>query len=329
MRSVLVTVAAGLVLAAPAHADQVGERIAAEVERTNAYLNTEEYTPTVFHEWSTACGRDQKVYLRQTDDPAAQWPYEWSWPPGTLVQRMEADGVPLPCFFEPSAGSDQESVLFWHGSGARDYYEFWGAHWKRRYDGSWGWSTRWGAAVDDAELGVDPASGVRYFRDGQGTQASGIAFFPGVITVEDLERGRIDHVVALQVPEACGWEDLRWPAQRTDGWGSMATNPHCVPYGVHVKLPASAQAPEWASRFVKILVQAAKDYGLVVTDQTRWTVAARAENWKRPYAPWGWRNPYPSLMVGPWCDDHPDWWSCYPDKFNAFGGFPWAELEVA
>lgn len=320
-----------LTVPAAAHADPVGQRIADEVARTNAFVNTEVFTPAVYHDWTTACGQDQSVYLHQTSDPDAQWPYEWSWPPDTLVQRMEHDGVPLPCYFEPSAGSDQEAVLFWHGNkahGERDYYEFWGAHWKRRYDGTYGWSTRWGAAVDNEELGTDPASGARYFHDGQGTQASGIAFFPGVITVQDLEQGEIDHVVALQVPEACGWEDLRYPAQRTDGWGSMQTNEWCVPYGTRLKLPATAEAPEWASRFVHILVQAAKTHGLIVTDQTHWTVSVRAENWKRPYAPWGDKNPYPSLLVGPWCDDHPDWWSCYPDKYNAFNGFPWEQLNA-
>jgi hypothetical protein len=330
-RPALLLIALSLSFPPSASADAVGDRIAAEVERTNAHLNTEEFTPTVYHEWSTSCGEDQKVYLHQTDNPDAQWPYEWSWPPAALVDRMEVVGVPLPCYFEPAAGSDQESVIFWHGdksAGQGDYYEFWGAQWKRRYDQTYGWSTRWGAAVDENEMGIDPASGARYFTDGQGAQASGIAFFPGVITVDDLERGEIDHIVALQVPEACGWEDIRFPAQRTDGWGSMSTNEWCVPYGVHVKLPQSAQPGPYASRFVKILVQEAKDYGFDVTDQNHWTVGVRAENWKRPYAPWGDEDPYARLLVGPWCVDHPDWWSCYPDKYNAFGGFPWDQLHV-
>jgi hypothetical protein len=326
----LLTIALFLILVAPASADPVGQRIADEINRTNFFMNTTEFTPTFFEEWSTACGNDQKIYLQAGEDANGNPFYEWSWPPAHLINRMQVDGVPLPCFFEPSAGTDQESVLIWNGDksgGQRDYYEFWGAHWKRRYDGTYGWSTRWGAAVNWNELGYDPVSKAHYFQNGDGTQASGITFIDTVIRLNEVDDSRLGHPIGLIVPEACGWEDVRFPAQRTDGWGSMQTNGWCVPYGAFLKFPPDAQAAWWASDFAKKLVEWGKTDGFLVTDQTHNNVGIRGENPSRLYGGWE-GNPWPKILGGQNCVDHPEWWSCYPDKNNIFNGIPWDQLRL-
>lgn len=293
-------------MAGTAQADDYGTRVAAEVARTNVWVNTASYTPPVYDEWSTACGL-QRVTMKG-------WVYSQ-----TIQDRWNA--VPLPCYFKASPGTDQEAVLRWHGSSSLDYYEFWGAHWEC----CGGWYARWGGGADETELKVD-ASGVRTWPSGMGTQASGIAFIPGLLMLSELQAGRIGHVVAMEVPEACGY--YQPPAARTDGWGTMATNTHCLPYGTLLKLPPTAVAAPGASTFARMIVQAAKDYGLMVTDQTHDTVAFRGENWHRPYAPWGSTNPYIAVFDGKTCDQAGGYKGC-PDKLNQLAGVPWGQLYKA
>lgn len=306
--AVLVAVLA-LLAPAMASADAYGDRIASEVARTNVWLNTAAYAPPVYDEWSTACGL-QKVAMRD-------WVYSQ-----TIQSRWMA--VPLPCYFAASPGSDQEAVLRWHGAkpaGTYDYYEFWGANWGwDSTDNAYEWRARWGGAANTTELPT--VNGVRVWPGGMGTQASGIAFIPGLILVSELQAGVIPHVVGLEVPEACG--TIHPPATRTDGGGTMATNPYCMEYGTLLKFPAGYPCT-WtgSTSFARVVCRAMRDYGAMVTDQTRDTVAMRGENYHRPYAPWGSTDPYQAFFQP--CSG----WGCSPDKFNQFYGFPWGALTRA
>jgi hypothetical protein len=67
-----------------------------------------------------------------------------------------------------------------------------------------------------------------------GTAASGIPLLAGMLTIEELQRGVIDHIVGVGIPEPLAG---RWsfPAQRTDGESSGKFS---IPEGAIFRLPA-------------------------------------------------------------------------------------------
>ena len=296
-------------LAAPAAAD---ERLAAEVERTNIWVNTDQYTPPIYEvtDASKPCVTD--VRHRHID--------------GSIMPELEQRWrrAPLPCSILPSGGSDAEAVVMNRTGEGLDYYEFW----ILRREGR-DWAAAWGGAANDRAFRW--WDGTRAWNDpaGQfGTQASGIAFVPGVVRVAELQAGRIDHPVQLVVPQAC--RTWRAPATRTD---NEAGGKHCFEYGTRYELPDDVDI-SGLPRLARTIAQAAKDHYLVVTDQSGSTLAIRAENWRRPGAQWGEENPYPNAFG---CDGRAEngralrpgqeEYDCYPDKRNLFRDFPWRELR--
>jgi hypothetical protein len=308
-RGVLLALLALLLAAQAAQADQYGERLQALSDAHDSWFNFSSFSPTRFEAWSTACAPEyvERFGWQDSGNPVAP-----------VIQSRQTK-VPLPCFFGSSSGSDQEASLIWHGAkqpGQYDYCDFWGMAW----DWPYAWHDRWGGCADDSEMIPGPGR-IRAFPYGMGVQGSGIAFFPGTITVSDLARGRIDHAVQVEVPEACG--TYAPPAQRTDGSGTLDSNPNCFPYGVLVKAPQSASCVD-GTWFCRVLLQAAKDYGLMATDQTHDSIVLRFENYRRKYAPWGDSNPYAQYMSGADCDKS-QWRGC-GNRLNQMYGFPWASL---
>ncbi len=157
-------------------------------------------------------------------------------------------------------------------------------------------------------------------------QASGLAFVPGVILVSELRSGVIRHAIRITVPTSCSsWV---WPATRTDGDASPTGTNDCYEYGTVYKLSATFVIPQSWPNVDRMIVQAAKDYGLVVTDANRYGIGFRFENYERQWAAW---SPDGSV-VDPYMDPsrtdlnlfqcpNPANWSCYPDANNLFHPF--------
>jgi hypothetical protein len=146
--------------------------------------------------------------------------------------------------------------------------------------------------------------------------------------VAELREGRIDHPVHLTVPHSC--RTWRPPATRTD---ARAGGERCFEYGTRYELPDDVDI-DGLPRLPRMIAQAAKDHYLIVTDQSASTLVFRAENWRRPGAPWGAANPYPRAFGcdGRGGDGAPlaagqEEYDCYPDKLNLFRDFPWRELR--
>jgi len=241
-----------------------------------------------------------------------------NWP--ALAAKVQH--VPLPCYFTPSGGSEGEAVLIDHGlfDGHERVYEFWQANWQNN-----GWHMRSGGADDNAQLIQTPYGRV-WATTGEGVQASGLAFVPGVITVFELNSGTIPHAVHISVPTACTtWV---WPATRTDSNASPTGTNDCYQFGSVYKLPQSFTIPASWPYVDRLIAQAAKDYGLIVTDANHYGVGFRFENYQRP---WAWWSPDGSV-VDPYSDGTrsnlnyfqcpvPWAWSCYPDGNNLFVPF--------
>ncbi|MFT4102467.1 MAG: hypothetical protein QM674_15800 [Burkholderiaceae bacterium] len=243
----------------------------------------------------------------------------WS-PIATPYQPLsdKVGSVPLPCYFTPSAGTDGEAVVVDKIHGTLRVFEGWNLAFKNQ------WTMQWGGyepetAFDKTPWGwVWPVSAAHY-----GVQASGFAFLPGLITVMDLALGKIDHAIHVTVPRACDtWVP---PATRTDGNAAPTGTENCHQYGTAYKLPDSFTIPAHWPRVVKMIATAARDHGLVITDQNLYGVGFRFENYQRP---WAWWSPDGSV-VDPYRD--PAYanlnffecptatsWSCFPDRNHLF-----------
>lgn len=297
-----------LILAGQAHADA---RLDATVRSSGLWANTSSYTPPVYELW-------------QTSSPCAA---SFTTPFAPLTAQLA--GVELPCYFTPSLGTDGEAVV-------RDYANHRTTEtWVTSWTGSQ-WSARWGGSALDSEF-VQTPYGRQWPRPGgsnYGVQAAGLAFTPGIITVDDLRNG-IGHAIHFAVPYSC--RSFVWPATRTDGNAKADGTWDCYRLGTVWKLPASFAIPASWPLVLRRIAQAAKTYGMVASDSTADTVAFRFENWRRPWSSWGagatptdpYQDPAGLDLFG--CRTAGDW-SCVLDNNNRGralldSGF-WRDLEV-
>jgi hypothetical protein len=98
-----------------------------------------------------------------------------------------------------------------------------------------------------------------------GATATSLPIAAGVITLNDLRRGYIDHALAIDLPATAAGE-WAWPAQRGDG-SSTASN--AIPEGARLRLdPKLNLASLHLPPLVNLIARAAQQYGMIVRDQT-------------------------------------------------------------
>ncbi|MFN3599994.1 MAG: hypothetical protein ACK4UY_01240 [Dietzia sp.] len=125
--------------------------------------------------------------------------------------------TPIPDDARPHTGSDGAMVVV--DERAQLSYEFW----QVRRQGT-GWITSFGA--------VNPLGGSGWGGAATGSGASRLA---GIVRLHEIERGVIDHALALQSDNACA-RVFRAPAIKTDG---RSDRPDCVPEGSRLRLDPS------------------------------------------------------------------------------------------
>ena len=172
-------------------------------------------------------------------------------------------GVPIPPEAHPAAGADGHMVIYqpdrdlmWEMWRAQEEPDGWHAAWggaMRRVSQSAGYFTRRSWPV---------LKGLEGFNWG-GT-ATSLPVGAGVITIQDLKKGKIDHALAAAAPSACAGFFL-YPAQRTDG---NDRRPDCLPEGARLRLDPSADVSN-LPRITRMIARAAQKYGFIVRDQTR------------------------------------------------------------
>jgi hypothetical protein len=166
--------------------------------------------------------------------------------------------VPLPPSAQPAPGKDHHLVV-WQPSTDR-LWEFW-----HLVDGAEGWQAGWGGAMQNASSNFGtygPAAwpGATWSWGGS---ASSLSIAGGLITLEDLRKGEINHALAIGVPKVKAGEYAA-PAARTDG---DSTNPMALPEGAHLRLNPSLEL--WKLHLPPLtlmLARAAKRYGIFVRD---------------------------------------------------------------
>jgi hypothetical protein len=174
------------------------------------------------------------------------------------VRALQAawDSVPLPPDAHPAAGTDEHLVV-WQPSTDR-LWEFW----KLQRVGEQ-WQASWGGAIRDASrdkgsYGPNAWPGADTHWGGS---ASSLSLAGGVITLEDLEDGQINHALAMSIPNVrAGLYSL--PAERDDG---KSTSPVSLPEGAHLRLdPTIDLARLHLPKVTYMIARAAQRYGIFV-----------------------------------------------------------------
>lgn len=220
---------------------------------------------------------------------------------GHLDKRLAEQwrGVPIPSYAEPSQDRDGEMTVYQLSTDT--LWEFWKA---RQVDGHW--QACWGGGMPN----VSKSDGIwpRYY----GAVATGLPLLGGMISVDELRRGRIDHVMGIALVQADHWNVFSWPANRSDG-SNPTKIPNRIPEGLRFRLDPSIDVDALHLHPVaKIIAKAAQTYGFVVWDKAG-AITLRAEDPKR-FTTVGQPDPYPDLWKG-------------TPSYAILAGFPWDRLQ--
>lgn len=212
--------------------------------------------------------------------------------------------VPLPADAKPAHGSDGILVV-WQPSTNR-LWEFW-----RLTRDADGWSAQWGGAMRrvSANTGVYGPGAWPGAKRYWGASASSMSLVGGLISLEDLERGQIDHALEMSIPSRRIGVSAS-PAQRTDG---KSTDLLSLPEGAHLRLnPNLDLASLHLPRLTLMIAEAAQRYGIFITDgSSTSTIDAQDPT------PTG-DDPY-TAPGGYFGDKRPD---------ELLEAFPWNQLEL-
>ena len=212
--------------------------------------------------------------------------------------------VPLPSNAQPAVGSDGHLVV-WQPSKDR-MWEFW-----RLEKVAGAWQASWGGAMQEVSksYGVYGPEAWLGAKTSWGASASSLPIVGGLITLEDLKRGKINHALALSVPNT-RYGAYASPAQRTDGGTPVSS---ALPEGAHLRLdPALNLASLHLSPFTLMLAEAAQRYGIFIRD-TASDLAFYAQ------------DPIPT-GTEPYAGAHGYFEGQSPAKL--LGSFPWSHLQV-
>jgi hypothetical protein len=198
------------------------------------------------------------IYTVAAEEPTVRVTLDHTQPPPALQAAWDA--VPLPADAQPAAGTDGHLVV-WQPSTNR-LWEFW-----RLEQLSTGWRAAWGGAMRN--VSTNPGVyGRKAWPDASpywGASASSFSIAGGLITLEDLEKGVINHALAIGIPDVRAGVYAS-PAQRTDG---ASTSSLSLPEGAHLRLePGLDLTALHLPRLTLMIAEAAQRYGIFVRDHT-------------------------------------------------------------
>lgn len=242
------------------------------------------------------------IYTVPADQPTVSVRLLSETPAPALQAAFEA--VPLPADAIPAGGSDANLVV-WQPSSDR-LWEFW-----RFARGAEGPQASWGGAMRDVSSnpGVYGPEAWPEAKSWWGSSASSLSIAGGLIGLEDLQRGEIDHALALAVPQVRAGVYAA-PAQRSDG---ESQSPLSLPEGAHLRLdPRLDIAALHLPRTTRLIAEAAQRYGIFVRD------GAGVVHFFGQDPVTAARNPYAGL--GGYFEGK------YPGELLA--SFPWSHLQL-
>jgi Bacterial Ig-like domain (group 3) len=172
--------------------------------------------------------------------------------------RSAFEEVPLPPDPQPAEGNDGHLAV-WQPSTGR-LWEFW-----RLIHGENGWQASWGGAMQDvrSDSGTYESAAWPGADQSWGASASSLPIVGGLITLEDLEKGMINHALAIGIPNVRQGAYAS-PAGRSDG---KSADPLSLPEGAHLRLdPDLNLAALNLPPLTLMIARAAQRYGIYVRD---------------------------------------------------------------
>lgn len=252
-------------------------------QHNGPWINTEQYSTPIY-----TVGGDQPR-VRVTLDRS-------------LPSLQEAiDAVPIPAGAEPAAGTDGQMVVWQPATDSM--WEFWQM---KKVAGEWHAAAA--GAMDHVSTNPGHFSSAAWpgARPWWGATATGLPLVGGLITLDELRRGTIDHALAIGIPDprAGTWS---WPATHGDGDNPASDS---LPEGAHLRLDSSLPIDSLdLPPVTRTLAEAAQRYGIVIRDRSG-VVAFYGQD-PGPGA----GDPYPKLFQ-----------NRYPSELLA--AFPWRRLQV-
>jgi hypothetical protein len=210
--------------------------------------------------------------------------------------------VPLPDNARPAAGSDGHLTVIQPSTDSM--WEFW----RLRRAGA-GWQAAWGGAMHDisSNPGYYTANSWPGAGSDWGSTATSLPVVAGTMTPGELERGDINHALAIALPNTRKGV-FAFPAQRTDG---TLTTPTAIPEGATFRLDPKLDVRSLhLPRVVEVMARAAQRYGIIVRDKTMHAIGFYAED----PTPLG-TNPYTRLFDG-------------KSPSELLASFPWKYLQA-
>jgi hypothetical protein len=229
--------------------------------------------------------------------PVAQWKCQNYLDPD-LPRQWAA--VPIPTYARPAYGTDAEMTIYQPSSDTM--WEFWQA----RQTGNGQWEACWGGKMSDVSKnkGIWPQ---RY-----GVAATGLAFAPGQITVQELKSGAIHHVIGIALVDTENSSIFSWPANRSDGYNPQNA-PNRIPEGLRFRLDPTLNVDALQiSPVAKMVAKAAQTYGFVVWDKAG-AISLRFQN-PLDFTLIGQPDPYPAIFDG-------------TPNYALLKGIPWDRLQ--
>ena len=199
--------------------------------------------------------------------------------------------VPIPADAKPAAGVDAHLVV-WQPS-TDTMWEFW--HAAKLRDG---WHAAYGGRMKNV------SSNPGHFTDppGWGATATSLPLLGGLMRIDEIRQGRIDHALAMAIPLTLkgAWS---WPAQRTDG--NVDTNADAVPQGARFRIDPNLDLNTLQmDPLVRMMAEAAQRYGIVVRDTAGSVTFYGEDPTPTGSNPWGgfFGQKYPSELLAqfPW-----------------------------
>jgi hypothetical protein len=193
----------------------------------------------------------------------------------------EQSPLPIPPETTPPPGSDRTTVIVdRQGNRAIGLWQAW-----KQPSGSW--EAAWGEIVSLSGSGISP----------QGGNGAGVSHLAGVVEIEEMQRGQIDHALVFSSRYVCEGE-YRYPARKSDG---ESISRGCIPEGARIQLDPAVDVDALdAAAGTKIVARALQRYGAYAL---YFEVADDATSARSPgtvYADLGWDHDYEQLTGVPW-----------------------------
>jgi hypothetical protein len=256
--------------------------------RTGPWINTAAYSVPIYE-----VPADQPTVTVELDSSPIIAPLQAAW-----------EAVPLPPTAQPAAGTDKHLVV-WQPSTDR-LWEFW----KLTHDSA-GWHAAWGGAMQDtsASSGAYGPASWPGAKAQWGASASSLSIAGGLITLEDLALGEINHALAISVPNVRAGVYAS-PAERSDGKSTSVTS---LPEGARLRLnPSLDLASLHLPRLTLMIAEAAQRYGIIVRDR-----GAEVSLYAQDPTPTG---------TQPYAGTQGYFGGKYPNELLA--SFPWDQLQL-